>query len=72
LNAEAHTLEHVAESLHGEDGLLFVAGAGETDHEAVADELIVADAFDGSQVFQAGEVRSRGNRFIVGGDGWAD
>ena len=54
------TVRHVFGILHG----MF--------EDAVADELIVADAFDGSEVFQASEMRSGGNRFIVGGDSWAD
>jgi hypothetical protein len=34
--------------------LLAVAGPVQADHNAVADELIVADAFDGGDVLDAG------------------
>lgn len=44
LNAEA--LEGVGEGLDGEEGLLAIAAAAKADDEAVADELVVADALD--------------------------
>ena len=37
----------------GEERLLPVARAVQTDHQAVADQLVVAHAFDGDQFLQA-------------------
>jgi hypothetical protein len=50
----AQALEHVGEALRREHGLPLVASAGETDPEPIADELVVADAFDRHQVFEPG------------------
>ena len=52
-NRDAHPLQHVGQTLSAEDGGPLVAGAGEPDHQPIADELVVANAFDGDQIFQA-------------------
>ena len=56
----AHLQEHVGEALRGEDGLLLVAGAVEANHDAVADQLIVAYAFDRDQILEPRGGRQRG------------
>ena len=45
--------EHIREGLRGEQRQLLVAGAVQADHDAVADQLVVAHAFDGDQLFEA-------------------
>ena len=49
--ADAHALEHRLQRLLGEGNVVQrVAGAGEADHEAVADQLILPHAFDVGEV----------------------
>ncbi|MNM96126.1 hypothetical protein D3C81_1085920 [compost metagenome] len=53
-NADAELGEHVVEGLQGERRLRgLVASAVEADHQAVADQLVVAHALDGGDVLQA-------------------
>ena len=61
-HGDAHSLEHIGEALSGEQGLAAIAGAGETDYETVADELVIAHAFDGDEILEArgGERSDRG------------
>src|SRR6185437_12142899 len=49
-DGDAHFLQDVAQGLGGEEGLAAVAGAVEADHEAVADEHVVAHPGDGGDV----------------------
>ena len=60
IHGDAHVLQHVGQTLGGEDGLLPVAGAVQADDQAVADELVVAHAFERDQFLE-----TRG-----GGRGW--
>jgi len=65
LNADAHALEHVAESLHGRKMVLFVWSpvASETDHEAVAYEVDCRETpSNGSQVFEASRGEEQGEQ----------
>ncbi|MCY1414200.1 hypothetical protein D9M71_296430 [compost metagenome] len=51
---DAELRQHVVEGLQGERRLRgLVAGAVEADHQAVADQLVVAHALDGGDVLQA-------------------
>jgi hypothetical protein len=61
-HADTHAEKHGSKRLGREGGLLRVARAGETDHQAVAGELVVADPFDGRDVFDAGPALSRDDR----------
>ena len=45
-NRDAHALQHVGQALRREHGLPAVARAGQSDHQAVADQLVLANAFD--------------------------
>ena len=57
--------QHVGKTLSGEQGLLAVARAIESDDQSVADQLVVADAFDGDQFLQprhGAEVAGRGRQ----------
>ena len=67
-NTYAHAEQGGGEGLRGEGGLLAVAGALQADDDAVADELVVADALDRGDVFYArlpvgwrGSVRGEGH-----------
>jgi len=54
-DVDAHALEHRLQRLLGEgDVVERIAGAVEADHEAVADQLVLADAFDVGEVLDAG------------------
>jgi len=56
-NGDSHALQHVRETLGGEERLTLIAGARESDHQAVPDQLVFADAFDGDQIFETRAVR---------------
>ena len=62
IHGDAHLLQHVGEALRGKQRLLPVAGAFQPHHDAVADQLIVADSFERDQFLEP-----RGRR--VGGRG---
>ncbi len=72
-DVDAEPLQHALQRLLGERRIVErVAGAVEADDEAVTDELVLADAFDAGEVFDArrrrrrsdgaGEYRQRGKR----------
>ena len=70
-NGHAELGEHVADALDGERRLArLVARAVEADHEAVADELVVAHALHGGDVLHAlGMGEARGQRQSTSGEG---
>ena len=51
VHGDAHLLQHIRQTLRREVGGLMVAGAVQPDHQAVADQLVVADAFDETSSF---------------------
>ena len=58
---DAQPLQHGLDALLGERRVLqAVAGAVEADHQAVADQHVVADALDVDQVLDPGESERRG------------
>src|SRR5579883_710875 len=71
-HVDAHALQHVGERLDTEEGLLFVAGPVEADDEAVANKHVVADAFNGGDVFEAGDVGRRSSGLFIGESRRAD
>ena len=52
-NLQAHAQHDVGEHLGGEDGLLLISGAVETDDQAIADERIFAHSLDGGDLANA-------------------
>ena len=52
LHGNAHLLEKIGQTLRGEERLLAVAGAVQADHQAVADELVIAHAFERYQFLE--------------------
>jgi hypothetical protein len=61
--ADAHALEHRLQRLLGEGNVVQrVAGAGEADHEAVADQLVLPHAFDVGEVLDPGGRAGRNGR----------
>ena len=40
-------------ALHRKNGLLGIALAGQTDHQSIADQVVIADAFDAGEILQA-------------------
>ena len=57
-DVDAEPLQHRGERLLGEgDVIEGVAGAVEPDHQAIADELVLAHAFDVGEVLDAGRRR---------------
>ncbi len=53
VHGDAHLLQHIGEALRREDGLPAIAGAIQPNHDAIADQLIVADAFERRQFLEA-------------------
>ena len=52
VHAHAHLVQHVAHGPDGEGRALFVPGAGESHHQAVAHQLVVAYASEGGHVLE--------------------
>ena len=59
IHGDAHLLQHVSETLRGEQRLLPVASALQSDDDAVTNQLILADSFQRDQFL---EPRRRANR----------
>ena len=60
---DAQPLQHGLQRLLGEGRVLQrIAGVVQADHEAVADQHVVADAFDVGQILDAREPERRGRR----------
>ena len=58
-NGDAHPLQHRKQSLRRKDRLLTVPGAAQPHHQPVADQLVIANPFDGGHVLDARQL-SRG------------
>ena len=52
IHGDAHLLQHIGQALGGEDRSVPVAGAFQSDHHAVANQLIVADSFERNQFLE--------------------
>ena len=62
IHGDAHLLQHVGEALRGEERLLPVAGAFQSHHDAVANQLIFAHAFQRDQFLEPRGGRIGGGR----------
>ena len=67
-NRDAHALERGDQGLRRKDGLRAVARAAQPDDQAVTDELVVANAFDGGNIFDARALAGRFAASESGGD----
>ena len=52
IHGHAHLLQHICETLRGEERLLPVAGPFQPHYDAVTYQLVVADAFERHQFLQ--------------------
>ena len=52
IHGDAHLLQHVGQALRGKERLLPVAGALQSHHDAVANQLILADSFERDQFLE--------------------
>ena len=59
---QAQTLQHVGQHLGGEDGLLLVSGAVQSDHQAIAHQRVFAHSLHRGDLADAYQARS-GRRF---------
>ena len=62
IHGDAHLLQHVGEALRGKERLLPVAGALQSNHDAVTNQLILADAFERDQFLETRGGRIGGGR----------
>jgi len=51
-NRYSHLLEQIGQALRGKHSLLAVAGSIQADYQAIADELVIAHAFERNQFLQ--------------------
>ena len=52
-NGDAHALQQVRQALRRKNSLLAVALSGQTNHQPIANQMIIADALDTGEIFQA-------------------
>ncbi len=52
VNRDAHLLQHVGQALGAEDRLLFVAGLVQAHNDAIADQLVIANALDRDEILE--------------------
>ena len=62
IHGDAHLLQHVGETLRGEQRLLPVASAFQSDDDAVTNQLILADSFERDQFLEPRGGRIGGGR----------